>query len=228
REDEEHSETLAIFWALLISVGIIAESTAHPSWSTISRTRDIPDWWFGFFSYVDSGPPAERLELILALQRAGLVTFVGGDSRFEIDDDQGVFVAATGQHPETVTARFMIDGFHPPRAVENSAEPVLRDIITTHQGYELVLGDREHPVPTGRLAVDEATAQVLLPDGTPHPRRYAVGDFTSAPAAGTFARPGTNARIFRANDSIARSLLETIARASALHPALPMPESTRS
>jgi hypothetical protein len=213
REAEEHSETLAVFWAILASYVVIAEFGTHPSWSANARIKQMPGWWHGFFSYVDSGPPAERLELILALQRAGLLTFVGGESDFRLDEARGVFVASSTQQPETITANYLIDAFHPERAVEHSAEPVLRDLIASGQGVELVLVDRDRTIATGRLAVDNELPHIVRPDGTPHPRRLAIGDFTSGPPAGAFARPGTNARIFRENDSVARYLLETIARA---------------
>ncbi len=218
REAEEHSETLAVFWALLASYIVIGETLDHRSWSAQSRSRDIPGWWHHFFSYVDSGPPAERLELILALMRAGLLTFLGGDTAVEIDAERGAFVATGGNHPETVTARSLIDAFHPERAIAASAEPVLRDLIESGQGNELELGEGAQRISTRRLAVDFERAFVLRPDGTAHTRRFAVGDFTSAPPAGAFARPGTNARIFRENDRVARYLLEAIAQAHTLHP----------
>ncbi|MGH2549762.1 MAG: hypothetical protein ACRDHN_10245, partial [Thermomicrobiales bacterium] len=218
REAEEHSETLAVFWAILASYVVIAEFSTHPSWSANSRIKQMPGWWHGFFSYVDSGPPAERLELILALQRAGLLTFIGGESDFRLDEARGIFVASSTQQPETISANYMIDAFHPERAVEQSAEPVLRDLITSGQGAELVLVDGDRTIATGRLAIDNELAHIIRPDGSPHPRRFAIGDFTSGPPAGAFARPGTNARIFRENDAVARYLLETIARAETRHP----------
>jgi uncharacterized NAD(P)/FAD-binding protein YdhS len=218
RASEEHSETLALFWAILASYVVIGELSGHPSWSTHSKTRMLTNWWHGFFSYVDSGPPAERLELLLALQRAGLLVFIGGEIEFRIDDAERTFLATGAQHPQTLRANYLIDAFHPERAIEKSAEPVLRDLIASGQGMELVLTGSQQPISTGRLAVDNERAQVLRPDGSAHPRRFAVGDFTSAPQAGTFARPGTNARIFRENDSVARSILQAIAQASALQP----------
>ncbi|MFM0874837.1 hypothetical protein QU886_28130, partial [Klebsiella pneumoniae] len=41
--------------------------------------RLVPGWWHGFFSFVDSGPPAHRLQELLALHRAGFITFLGPD-----------------------------------------------------------------------------------------------------------------------------------------------------
>lgn len=210
REAEEHSETLALFWGILASVVVIGDLLGHPNWSAETRSRTLPHWWHGFFSYVDSGPPAERLELILALMRRGILVFGGGEFTVEIDRERKLFAARSGQHPEEITSRYLIDGFQPDRSIEQSVEPVLRDLIESGQGYELLLGEGERAITTGRLAVDFERANILRPDGTPHPRRFALGDFTAGPPAGAFARPGTNARIFRENDSVARTLLEAV------------------
>lgn len=220
RAEEEHSETLAIFWSLLVCFGVFAEVADHPNWTADAKHPATREWWRGFFSYVDSGPPAERLELLLALQRAGLLTFSGGESRFAIDEAARDFAVTSAQHEETIHARALIDAFHPAHTVGASEVAVLRDLIESGQGTELVIPDAHAPIPTGLLAIDPETVQIIRPDGTPHPTRYAVGDFTSEPGTGTFARPGTNARIFRANDRIARNLLHTVAHRHTVPPGI--------
>lgn len=207
RETEEHSETQAVFVAILACYGVIAESLAHPAWSIDSRIRAIPGWWHHFFSYVDSGPPAIRLELLLALMRDGLLGFLGSGMQVAIDPDAGTFVATGANHPDRVAARYLVDAFHPERAIAGSADPVLRDLVASGAGIEHVLPGPCGPVSTRRLAVDFARGNVLRPDGVPHGRRFAVGDFTSGPPSAAFSRPRTNALIFRENDAIARHLL---------------------
>ena len=209
REVEEHSETLAVFWACLASYLVVAETLGHPSWSADSRLHQIPRRWHDFFSYLDSGPPASRLELVLALQRAGLLTFVGGDLDVRIDEAEPAFVARSLHQPEQVTARHLVEGFHPERTIERSTNPALRDLLATAQGAEQILNGKTGSVSTQRLHVDFDSGNVVRPDGTQHARRFAIGDFTSSPPAGAFARPNTNGRIFRENDRIARQLLMT-------------------
>ncbi|MFT4039910.1 MAG: FAD/NAD(P)-binding protein [Thermomicrobiales bacterium] len=207
RESEEHSETLAIFWATLASYMIIGETLGHPNWSQLSRTVSLPKRWHDFFSYLDSGPPASRLELVLALQRAGLLAFAGGDLDVRIDEDQRAFVASSGHQPEPIAARSLVDSFHPERTVVHTANPALRDLVVTGQGVEQILEGASGPVSTRKLAIDFENGNVLRPDGSGHARRFAIGDFTSGPPAGAFSRPNTNARIFRENDRVARNLL---------------------
>ncbi len=212
RESEEHSETLAVFFAVLACYGVVAESVGHPSWSLASRLEAIPRRWHEFFSYLDSGPPPIRLELLLALMRAGLLTFLGGGMRVDIDDEAGTFIATSDHQPEAVRARHLLDAFHPKRAIAQSIDPVLRDLIAERAGREQMLPAPDGPVATGRLQVDFVNGNVIRPDGSSHERRFAVGDFTSGPPSAAFSRPRTNARTFRENDSIARRLLETAAR----------------
>lgn len=224
REAEEHSETQALFIAILACYGVIAESLAHPAWSIDSRLRAIPHWWHHFFSYVDSGPPSIRLELLLALMRAGLLTFVGAETRVAIDAEAGTFVATGANHPERIAARFLVDAFHPERTIARSADPVLRDLVESGAGAEQVLLGPGGPVSTRRLAVDFARGNVVRPDGIPHGRRFAVGDFTSGPPSAAFSRPRTNALVFRENDAIARHLLHAAVDVSASRtPAIPSP-----
>ena len=224
RESEEHSETLALYLATLACYGVVAEWFDHPSWSLASRVEAMPHWWHNFFSYLDSGPPAPRLELLLALVRQGLLSFVGGDIDVSIEHDG--YVIRSSHQPETITTRSLVDAFHPPRAIERSANPALRDIVAHQQGKELRLGDSEQSVSTSQLQVDPVTAQVILPDGRTHPRRFAIGDFASGPAAAAFARPRSNARIFRQNDAIARQILRTAQHMHADEPPEPAGTST--
>ncbi len=57
------------------------------------------------------------------------------------------------------------------------------------------------------LTVRAVDSRVLDSTGSPHPRRYAIGPYTTVPFAGAFARPGTNAIAFRENDATARAIL---------------------
>lgn len=207
REVEEHSETLAIFLATLACYVVIADSLSHPAWSVESRLNAIPRRWHNFFSYLDSGPPASRLELLLALMREGILTFVGGDIEISIDTERDAFVAGSPHQPETISAGYLVEAYHPERTVERSANPALKDIVSQCEGTEQLLQTVDGTVSTQRLHVDVERARVIRPDGSRHPRRFAVGDFTSGPPSAAFSRPRTNARIFRENDAIARELL---------------------
>ncbi|MEC4019597.1 FAD/NAD(P)-binding protein [Streptomyces sp. H27-D2] len=186
RHDPAHSPDLAVFLGLLSVYGQLV------------RLGDLGGWWHGFFSYLASGPPGPRLRQLLALSRAGVVRFLGADTTVDADPVRGVFRAGSASVPgERVEARALVEARLPGPSVARSREPLLRFL------YE----DGAATTPAGLLAVSPEDGRVLDDRGRPHPRRFAIGPYTDARAAGAFARPRTNAPAFRQNDATARAAL---------------------
>ena len=173
---------------------------------------DYPRWWHSLFSFVDSGPPPHRLHQLLALERAGVVRFLGPRVQVRAEESTGRFTArgAAGAH---VTADALLDAFLPEASLVESTNPLLRDLVT---GGSAAVG-RESAATPGSLEVD-ARHSVIGPDGTARPRLWAVGPWTSELPIGAFARPRTNAPCHRRNDALARELLETALRGHAPQP----------
>ena len=165
-----------------------------------------PRRWHSLFSFIASGPPPHRLEQLLALERAGLVHFLGPRLRLTADEAAGTFTArgAAGVH---VTAGALIDAFLPEPALAESTNPLLRKLVT---GGEAAVG-RESVSSPGTLDVDERS-RVLGPDGSVRSGLWAIGAWTSELPLGAFARPRTNAPCHRRNDAVARELLAAAAR----------------
>ena len=76
RTSPDHSETLALFMALLFVYMDLGRLVPQERLNARSQ-QAIHGWWHGFFSFVDSGPPAHRLQEMLALHRAGYLQFLG-------------------------------------------------------------------------------------------------------------------------------------------------------
>ena len=167
---------------------------------------DYPRWWHSLFSFVDSGPPPHRLHQLLALERAGVVRFLGPRVQVRAEESTGRFTArgAAGAH---VTADALLDAFLPEASLVDSTNPLLRDLVT---GGSAAVG-RESAATPGSLEVD-ARHRVIGPDGTARPRLWAVGPWTSELPIGAFARPHTNAPCHRRNDALGRELLEAALR----------------
>ncbi|MFJ9888622.1 FAD/NAD(P)-binding protein [Streptomyces sp. NPDC091287] len=186
RHDPSHSEDLAVFLGLL---------TAY---AQLVRLGDIGGWWHGFFSYLASGPPGPRLQQLLALSRAGVVRFLGADLTVETDEEHGLFRATGASVPGAHTeARALVEARLPDPSLRHTASPLLR-----------ALRDEGAAVTdTGLLSVDPADSRVLDRTGRPHPRRFALGPFTTARNSGAFTRPRTGGPAFRQNDAAARAAL---------------------
>ena len=54
-----------------------------------SLIDDVLGWFMGFFSFYASGPPPERLEQLLALEEAGVVSFLGAGLQISTDPESG-------------------------------------------------------------------------------------------------------------------------------------------
>lgn len=193
RDSGEHSETLALFLGILRAYMELGRLVPLERLTPASREL-VCGWWHGFFSFVDSGPPAWRLRELLALERAGVVRFLGPDLRIEADEDAGVFRASSAGGAVTVEAHAFVEARLPAPSVSASANPLLRTLAADGLAREDA---------SGRLVVDRE-ARVA---GRAAPWLFAVGAGTSGWGAGAFARPHSNSAPFRDTDALARRLL---------------------
>jgi uncharacterized NAD(P)/FAD-binding protein YdhS len=162
------------------------------------------------FSYLASGPPAPRLAELLALSEAGVVRFLGADTRFELDREAGVFRARSASVDDVVTARGMVEARLPAPAVSATPDELVTSLVTRGVAAEQLLEDPAGGVRgTGRLSVDR-DQRVVSATGQSQERLFAVGFWTSGAQVAAFARPRTNAPFFRLNDALARRLWQAV------------------
>ncbi|MEU1043064.1 FAD/NAD(P)-binding protein [Streptomyces sp. NPDC005907] len=184
RHDVAHSPDLAVFLGLLSVYGQLV------------RLGDIGSWWHGFFSHLASGPPGPRLRQLLALSRAGILSFVGADMTVVAED--GVFRARSATVPGSVTeARALVEARLPHPTAERTGDSLLRALYA----------EGAAATPEGLLAVHPGDGRILDRSGTPHPRRFALGPHTDARGSGAFTRPRTGGPAFQQNDAAARAAL---------------------
>ncbi len=217
RSAPEHSATLALFYSLLYSLFDLSTVIDSPKWSAKSRAVDLGERWLNYFSYLASGPPAHRLEELLALADAGVVVFLGADVQVRAEAS-GRFVASSPHVPGEQAARVLVDARLPATRVGASDNPALRSLVESGVGTEEHLEDADYAGSTGLLRVSRTDGRIIDSSGRPHRNRFAVGPYTNAPFVGAFSRPRTNAVAFRENDRVARSvlaLLQEAARVSA-------------
>ncbi|WP_327237282.1 FAD/NAD(P)-binding protein [Streptomyces sp. NBC_01317] len=189
RHDPAHSADLAVFLGLLSVYG------------QLTRLGDLGDMggqWHGFFSYLASGPPGPRLRQLLALSRAGIVRFLGADTTVEADERNGLFRAGSPSVPgHDVEARALVEARLPDPSPERTRSPLLRAL------YE----EGAAATSAGLVRVDPDDGRLVESDGRPHPRRFALGPYTTARSSGAFTRPRTGGPAFRQNDDVARAVL---------------------
>ncbi|WP_018335450.1 FAD/NAD(P)-binding protein [Actinomycetospora chiangmaiensis] len=216
--DPAHTEELGAFTALLSAFMMSVELASRGGLTAKSRARDL-GWWQNLFSSMASGPPGPRLRQLLALNRAGFVTFLGSGLSVEVDEHGPSFLAtgAALDAPPTRATTF-VDARLASPSVRRSSDPMLRSLMRAGLVDEETLswnacsrgddysGVVEHS--TGLLPVDPSDYRVLTgPEEEPHPRLFAIGPHTTVRLPGAFTRPNTNSLSFRANDAVAQALL---------------------
>jgi len=215
RTSQERSTAHALFLTILSSFLELSDIPTE-RWSARSRAVDLPVTWHAFFSYVASGPPAHRLEEILALADAGIVHFLGPDVTVRVDADRG-FVVSSPRTAGDVTARGLIDAWLPAATASASENPALRELASRH-GREVHVSDETFTGSLGRVDVD-ADGRVIARDGRPRAAMFAIGPFTSSMEAGAFTRPRSDSLSLRHTDRVAEAVGAAIAaRATAVLP----------
>jgi hypothetical protein len=237
--DPAHTAELGAFTALLSAFMTSGELSSRGGLTQRSRAVDL-SWWQNLFSSMASGPPGPRLRQLLALSRAGYVTFLGAGLRVEIDEGAGsptggraTFVATGASLQGEVRAPTFVDARLASPSVRRTVDPMLASLARHGVLDEETLRFEERATPcaldavaervdardtplvvhsTGLVPVRASDYRVLTgPDDEPHPRLFAIGPHTTVRLPGAFTRPRTNNLSFRANDACAQALLATAA-----------------
>ena len=206
RDSGAHSETLGLFMGLLGSYMALSQVVKLEELTPAGRV-DLSGWWHGFFSYVDSGPPADRLQQLLAIERVGLIRFLGPEVHFGFSEQHGQFTAVTACGGDTVSANAFVEARLPSPTLATTADPLLAALssrgIISQESSE-----------SAKIRVD-ADQRVIDRTGKTRPWLFAVGAGVAGFAAGAFSRPHSNAAPFRDSDALAREILAAVAHRSA-------------
>jgi hypothetical protein len=220
--EPDHTPHLGAFVAMLSVYGAVTRLAGSGVLSARSRAFDL-GWWQSFFNAVASGPPGFRVRELLALSRAGYVTFLGAGMWVDVaaDDSGRAFHAGSASVPAAppVPARVLVDARLPDPSAARTTDPLLAALYAAGAVSEEVLHDADGtPLRnTGLIRVRPADGAVIDATGRAHPRRFAVGPHTTVKVAGAFTRPGMNSQSLRYNDAVARAVLRSLpgARAAA-------------
>lgn len=212
RNEFIHSADLGAYFAMLSVNRQLRALRAVDRIPARSLVTDVHGWWQGFFEYYTSGPPAQRSRQMLALSEAGVLRFLGADM-WVTAHPSGVFRAGSASTPDAVEATALVEARLPQADLSRTADPLLRGLYDRAEATDHVLADADgFAHSSGKLLVSTTDFRVLGRDGSPHPRRFAIGPFTNVSHFATFAAPRSNAVSFRQNDSLARSALRIIAQ----------------
>lgn len=206
RQDVRYSADLGAFHAFLAVIPVLGPALASPLLDPRSLVGEFSGWFLGFFSFYASGPPPDRLEQLLALERAGVLSFLGAGLQITPDAERGTFVATSATVDGEVHARAMIEATLPAFDLGRTTDPLLAALAGRGEAVSQVLTAPDGVrVSTGAVQTDR-THRLVRADGSSAARRFALGMHTSVKAP-AFARPGSNGPVHRLNDHVARTLL---------------------
>ena len=156
RRDDRWSADLGAFFALLSVLPVVGPALASPRMDPRSLVEDFYGWFMGFFSFWASGPPHDRLEQLLALEEAGVVTFLGPDLEVEADPGRGTFVARSSAVPGEVEARAFVEATLPAFDLGRTEDPLLVGPARARRGRAPGPGRRRREAPRHGSAADRS------------------------------------------------------------------------
>lgn len=176
-----------------------------------SHRDELDGWYTPLNAFLSIGPPASRVEEMIALIEAGVLEVTGPGTVIRVDVEEPAFVAASSVVPgPPVSSKVLIEArLHLPD-LRRTTDPLLRHLIDTDQVTTYSIGcsgGGSHD--TGGLAVSTRPHHVINARGQAHPRRFACGIPTESvhwvTAAGI--RPGVDSVTLADTDAIARTVL---------------------
>ncbi|MGV0585893.1 FAD/NAD(P)-binding protein [Mycobacteroides chelonae] len=176
-----------------------------------SYRDELESWYTPLNAFLSIGPPAQRIEEIIALVEAGVMHLVGPQMQVRFDThDPAVVIESPLVPGSAVRTRSLIEArLHEPD-LRRSSDPLLIFLQETGQcrPYEIPTDDHK-AYQTKGLAVTERPYRLIGADGRVHPRRFAYGVPTESvhwvTAAGI--RPGVDSVTLGDADAIARAAL---------------------
>ncbi len=96
-----------------------------------SLARDVLGWFDGDSLALASGPPADRVRLVLALIEAGIIELIGPQMVIEADLREGVFRAASPITGRVATSRVLLETRMSKGQIPQTSDPLLRSLLAT-------------------------------------------------------------------------------------------------
>ncbi|MFD5536692.1 FAD/NAD(P)-binding protein [Streptomyces sp. NPDC127079] len=175
-----------------------------------SHRDDLDRWYTPLNAFLSIGPPAQRIEEMIALLEAGVLDVLGPRMRIDRAQD-GFFAAGSDAVPgPRIRTRVLVEARLPEPDLRRTADPLLRHLLSSGQCRTHRIADAgSDSYESGGLAVTGRPYRLIDAAGQAHPTRFAFGVPTEGvhwvTAAGI--RPGVNSVALGDSDAIALAVL---------------------
>ena len=182
--------------------------------SGASYARDVDGWMGELMRTISNGPPTIRNRQLIALNRAGVLHFIGGTLRITVQD--GAFRVVSGNLTDwSLATRAVLDCYVQRQDVRRTDEPLLRQLLSERrirasERVDSVLGDAMTQI--GAVDVALGSGQVVATDGSVD----ATLQFGGIPLEGLrwntalAGRAGVNSEFFQETGALAMAALATL------------------
>ncbi|MFE8015938.1 FAD/NAD(P)-binding protein [Streptomyces antibioticus] len=188
----------------------------HGGLEANSHRNELEHWYTPLNAFLSIGPPASRIEELIALVEAGTVEIVGPGMVVEAVTDGGAaFEVGSRRIPgPRHRAGALIEARLPEPDLRRTDDRLMRHLLTTGQYVPYrILGECGSEYETGAVAVSGRPHHPVDAEGRAHPRRFVHGVPTESvhwvTAAGI--RPGVGSVTVEDSDAIAAAVLSLLA-----------------
>jgi len=178
-----------------------------------SLTRDVLGWFDGDSLALASGPPADRVRLVLALIEAGVVELIGPEMVVEADAGSGLFRASSPITGREITSRVLLETRMSKGRVPQTSDPLLRSLLATGRArLHTVDGVPTHSMEATRAERSEGMLRghnLVAADGTVDHSVVVLGipAASTQPGSAIGAAPGVPSPLLAGADIAAKQIM---------------------
>ncbi|MGV8897491.1 MAG: FAD/NAD(P)-binding protein [Rhodoglobus sp.] len=208
-----HSPIKSALWSVGAARGEVARRLAFGRLHADSFFTAYRDF-LSLGGMVGSGPPAFRTRQLIALQRAGLVHFIGPAADLTIDDETGLFIAASPMVAGSrVLADTLIDAWMHMHDVSASTDGIVTELTTIGRMRSHAIDSLDGtPRRTSSIDIDAESSRIVGADGVLDAAVHVIGIPVDASRGDTIISPmpGANSMMLCETDRVAVSVLEIL------------------
>jgi len=191
----------------------VGRLTALGAFSGTSLARDVLGWFDGDSLALASGPPADRVRLLIALVEAGIVQLLGPGTEITVDEAAGCFRAESPLTGTRAASRVLLETRMSKGKVPETSDPLLRALLDSGRArVHTVDGVPTHSMEATGAEISESVLtghNLVAASGAVDPAVVVLGipAQSTQPGSAIGASPGVPSPLLAGADIAAKQVL---------------------